>query len=373
MERLTCKRCNGYLELKGECLICSNCGATFSLSDDASSSDTQKYQNYSNVGANDTSANYQNNQNSPKDKKNKSWLIWIVLLTVVAITVGVVFGVVVSKRNSQNGTQNQPETTMVNDSDGQTMMEDNFKNETIVDFPSESSTPIPAEPGSEKHFVVATDMGFSPFEFQDAQGNIVGIDMDILAAIAEDQGFTYELQYIGWDAAIAACKVGQADGMIAGASITQERKDSGWIFSDGYYDATQGMAVAADSSITGFADLAGKKVAVKNGTMSRQYADSIKDQYGFEVVNFPTAPDMYQAVMDGYVDACIDDTSILRYIIKDNQLPMKYVEGTENEPDEYGMAIFDGSNQELIDLFNAGLKNIRANGIYDRILAKYLD
>ena len=98
-----------------------------------------------------------------------------------------------------------------------------------------------------KNFVIATDKGFSPFEFQDADGKIVGIDMDILAAIAEDQGFTYDLQYVGWDAAIAACQAGQADGMIAGASITDERKASGWIFSDGYYDATQGMAVAKDS------------------------------------------------------------------------------------------------------------------------------
>ena len=76
-----------------------------------------------------------------------------------------------------------------------------------------------------KNFVIATDKGFSPFEFQDADGKIVGIDMDILAAIAEDQGFTYDLQYVGWDAAIAACQAGQADGLIAGASITDERKE----------------------------------------------------------------------------------------------------------------------------------------------------
>ena len=74
--------------------------------------------------------------------------------------------------------------------------------------------------GNSADYVIATDKGFSPFEFQDADGNIVGIDMDILAAIAEDQGFTYDLQYIGWDAAIAACQAGQANGMIAGASIT---------------------------------------------------------------------------------------------------------------------------------------------------------
>ena len=221
-------------------------------------------------------------------------------------------------------------------------------------------------------FVIATDKGFSPFEFQDAEGNIVGIDMDILAAVAEDQGFTYELQYVGWDAAIAACQAGQADGMIAGASITDERKASGWIFSDGYYDATQGMAVASDSTISKFEDLKGKKVAVKNGTMSNSYAESIKDEYGFEVVTFSTSPDMYQAVMGGQVSACFDDTPILKYNIKIGELDMKFVEGTENEPAQYGMAIFNADNQNLLDLFNKGLENIKANGKYDEIIAKYL-
>ncbi len=223
-----------------------------------------------------------------------------------------------------------------------------------------------------KHFVVATDKGFSPFEFQDADGNIVGIDMDILKAISEDQGFTYELQYIGWDAAIAACQAGQADGMIAGASITDERKASGWIFSDGYYDATQGMAVAANSDIDALEDLNGKTVAVKNGTMSNTYAESIKDKYGFKVVTFSTSPDMYQAVMGGQVQACFDDTPILKYNIKIGELEMKFVEGTENDPAQYGMAIFDANNQELLDLFNAGLKNIKENGKYDEIIKTYL-
>lgn len=223
-----------------------------------------------------------------------------------------------------------------------------------------------------KNFVIATDKGFSPFEFQDADGNIVGIDMDILKAVAEDQGFTYDLQYVGWDAAIAACQAGQADGMIAGASITDQRKETGWTFSDGYYDATQGMAVAADSNIASLADMKGKKVAVKNGTESNKYAESIKNKYGFEIVTFSTSPDMYQAVTGGQVDACFDDTPILKYNIKTGELSMKFVEGTENEPAQYGLAIFDESKQELIDLFNTGLKNIRDNGKYDEIIAKYL-
>ncbi len=237
---------------------------------------------------------------------------------------------------------------------------------------NDATDPTDATGVEGKHFVIATDMGFSPFEFQDADGNIIGIDMDILKAISEDQGFTYDLHYIGWDAAIAECQAYQADGMIAGASITDDRKASGWIFSDGYYEATQGMAVAADSDITGFADLKGETVAVKIGTMSQSYADSIKDEYGFDVMTLETSADIYQAVMAGTAAACMDDTPILKYSIKTGELAMKFVDGTENEPAQYGFAIFNPDNQELIDLFNAGLKNIRENGKYDEIIANYL-
>lgn len=223
-----------------------------------------------------------------------------------------------------------------------------------------------------KKWVIATDTVFKPFEYTDAEGNFVGIDVDILAAIAEDQGFEYELKSLGWDASIAACQAKQADGMIAGASITDERKSSGWIFSDGYYTATQCMAVAKDSEIASFSDLKDKQVAVKTGTQGASYAESIKDEYGFTIAYFEDSPTMYQAVSGGQAVACFEDTPIMASSIKDGDLNMKIVDGTENEGSPYGFAIFNSKNQELIDAFNAGLKNIKANGKYDEIIAKYL-
>ncbi|MCH5209643.1 MAG: transporter substrate-binding domain-containing protein [Oscillospiraceae bacterium] len=225
---------------------------------------------------------------------------------------------------------------------------------------------------SDKKWVIATDTVFKPFEYTDNSGNFVGIDVDIVAAIAEDQGFEYEMNSLGWDAAIAACQAGQADGMIAGASITDERKESGWIFSDGYYDATQCMTVKADSTIAGFADLAGQTVAVKTGTQGAAYAESLKDANGFNITYFEDSPTMYQAVAGGQAVACFEDTPIMASSIKDGGLDLKIVEGTENEGNPYGFAIFNADNQELIDMFNAGLANIKANGKYDEIIAKYL-
>lgn len=241
-----------------------------------------------------------------------------------------------------------------------------------ADTAEETDTADAETSDSGKKWIIATDTAFKPFEYKDDSGEYVGIDVDILAAIAEDQGFDYELQALGWDASIAACQAGQADGMIAGASITDERKESGWIFSDGYYDANQSMAVAESSDIAGFADLSGKTVAVKTGSMSADYAESLKDEYGFSITYFEDSPTMYQAVVGGQVDAVFDDTPIMASNIKDTGLAMKLVDGTGNEPASYGFAIFNADNQELVDMFNAGLANIKANGTYDEIVAKYL-
>lgn len=225
---------------------------------------------------------------------------------------------------------------------------------------------------SSKKWVIATDTVFKPFEYTDANGNFVGIDVEILAAIAEDQGFEYELKSLGWDAAIAACQAGQADGMIAGASITDDRKASGWIFSDGYYTCTQCVTVASNSDIKSLDDLKGKTVAVKIGTQGEAYANSLKDQLNFEITKFKDSPTMYQAVTGGQAVACFEDTPIMKASIKDGGLALKVLEGYENKGSDYGFAIFDKNNQELIDKFNAGLKNIKANGKYDDIIKKYL-
>ena len=239
-----------------------------------------------------------------------------------------------------------------------------------TEAPAAAATEAPAASG--KKWVIASDTVFKPFEYTDASGNFVGIDVDIVAAVAADQGFDYEIKSLGWDAAIAACQAGQADGMIAGASITEERKANGWLFSDGYYTATQSMTVAADSDITGFDGLKGKDVAVKTGTQGAAYAETLKDEYGFKLVYFEDSPTMYQAVLGGQCVACFEDTPIMQATIKDNGLALKCLEDTANAGGDYGFAIFNADNQELLDMFNKGLANIKANGTYGQILAKYL-
>lgn len=223
-----------------------------------------------------------------------------------------------------------------------------------------------------KTWIVATDTVFRPFEYTNEKNEFVGIDVDIIAAIAKDQGFAYDLQSLGWDSGVAAVQAGQADALIAGATIKQSRIDSGWIFSDGYYNATQTFVAAKDAPIASYDDLKGKNVAVKNGTAGADFANSMKDTYGFTVTVFEDSPTMYQDVILGNSVACVEDTPIMAASIKQGGLALVIPSGMESEGAPYGFAIMNEKNRELLDKFNAGLKNIRASGEYQAILDKYL-
>lgn len=221
----------------------------------------------------------------------------------------------------------------------------------------------------EKVYIIATDTTFAPFEFQE-NGEYVGIDIELLAAIAEDQGFKYELKPLGFNAAVAALESNQADGVIAGMSITDTRKEK-YNFSEAYYDSGVVMAIKADNDeIKSYEDLRGKQVAVKNGTEGATFAESIKDEYGFTIAVFDESPFMYEDVKTGNSVACFEDYPVMGYgISQGNGLKMV----TEMEQgSSYGFAVMKDKNTELLDMFNAGLKNIRANGKYQEILDKYI-
>ena len=228
----------------------------------------------------------------------------------------------------------------------------------------------PAADDAAKTYIIATDTTFAPFEFQNGAGEFVGIDLDLLAAIAEDQGFEYELQALGFNAAVQALEAGQADGVIAGMSITEERKEK-FDFSEAYFDSGVVMGIAADNEeIKSYADLAGKTVAVKIGTEGQTFAESIKAEYGFETVVFDTSDAMYLDVKGGNSVACFEDYPVMGYgITQGNGLKMV----TDKEQgSSYGFAVGKGLNAELLEMFNTGLANLKENGKYQEILDTYI-
>ncbi|MGQ7689044.1 ABC transporter substrate-binding protein/permease [Streptococcus suis] len=219
-------------------------------------------------------------------------------------------------------------------------------------------------------YTIVADSSFAPFEYQDESGKYVGIDMELIKAIAEQQGFTITIQNPGFDAALNAVQAGQADAVIAGMSITDARKKI-FDFSDAYYSSNILLAVKNGSDIASYEDLKGKTVGAKNGTASYTFLESNKDKYGYTLKAFDEASGMYDSLNSGSIDALMDDEAVLLYAIQQGRDFATPIPGEKSG--EYGFAVKKGANPELIEMFNNGLAALVESGKYDEILNKYFN
>lgn len=238
-----------------------------------------------------------------------------------------------------------------------------------------SSTPETTTPAGQKAtpvkstYTIASDSSFAPFVFQDSNNKYTGIDIDLIKAIAKDQGFTIEITNPGFDAALNAVQSGQADGMIAGMSVTDARKET-FDFSEPYYTANAILAVKESSTIASYKDLKGKTIGVKNGTASQTFLTKNQSKYDYKIKTFSDASSMYDSLNSGSVDAVMDDEPVVKYSISQGQKLKTPIKGTPIG--DTAFAVKKGSNPELIQMFNNGLANIKKNGQYQKILDKYL-
>lgn len=213
--------------------------------------------------------------------------------------------------------------------------------------------------------VVATDTAFVPFEFKQGD-SYVGFDIDMWDAIAKEIGVTYELRPMDFAGIIPALQTGQVDVALAGITIKPERQKV-IDFSDGYYDSGLMLMVPADSPIQSSADLAGKKLAVKTGTSSSDYAEeNFKDT---ELRKFPNIDNAYLELRTGGVDAAMHDTpNVLYYVNTAGGGAVKAV-GGQMMAHQYGIGFPKGS--ELTAKVNKALADMKADGRYDAIYVKW--
>ena len=228
-----------------------------------------------------------------------------------------------------------------------------------------------AEGGAEEGepYVIGTDTTFAPFEFRDPSGELVGIDIDLMKAIAEDQGFRVEFRSMGFNAALQALTANQVDGVIAGAGITAERQEV-YDFSEPYFTGELTIAALEGSGISGWEDLEGESVAVKTGSLSESWAREMQADYDFELNALDQTTTMVESVKSGHDIALVDDLPIIAYGIQQGS-GLELV--SEPEPTgDYGFLVNKGQNPELLEMFNAGLANLQESGQYQEILDEYI-
>lgn len=213
---------------------------------------------------------------------------------------------------------------------------------------------------------IGTDATYPPMEFRDEKGEIVGFDIDLGRAIAEELGVEAVFIDTAWDGIFPALDAGKFDIIISSTSITEERLKSKEM-SDPYYVTSQAIAVRKDNTtIKGPEDLKGKVVAVQIGTTGDLAVSEIE---GVTVKRFDTIDKAYMEVLNGRADAVVNDLSEVAYRMK--MLPdMKIVATFREGEEKYGVTMRKG-DLELLAAINEALRKIKESGKYDEIYQKW--
>ena len=223
-------------------------------------------------------------------------------------------------------------------------------------------------------YKVAMEPTFPPFDTIDpATQELTGFDVDLMEAIAADQGFELEWINMGFDGLIPALQAGQIDIIASGMNAREERREK-VDFSTTYYDSGLVVAVkAGNTKIKGIDDLTtdmkvGGQIGTTGGDMAQELFESGKIKEAKIYNGLDTA------VMDlknGTIDALINDLPVTKAYM-DAQPGEIEIVGDVLNAESYGFAVQKG-NKELLGKINAGMQNLNDSGVFDEIYAKWLE
>lgn len=236
--------------------------------------------------------------------------------------------------------------------------------EEEAEAPAEEDAEAPAEEAAGGVLVMGTNAEFPPYEYYEGQ-EIVGIDAEMAAAVAEKLGMELQIEDMAFESLITALSAGKVDMVAAGMTVTEERQAS-VNFSDSYATGVQVIIVKEDSGITGEADLNGKIVGVQTGTTGDLYADGIE---GATVERYNKGMEAVQALSQGKIDAVIIDNEPAKVFVSE-------VEGLKilDEAfviEDYAIAIAK-DNDELLEKVNTALAELKEDGTLQSIVDKYI-
>ena len=220
--------------------------------------------------------------------------------------------------------------------------------------------------GDDNTLVMATNATFPPYEYVEGD-EIVGIDPEIAAAIADELGMELQIEDVDFDSIVAGVASGKYDMGMAGMTVDPDRLES-VNFSDSYATGIQSIIVKEGSPIQSADDLSSStKIGVQQGTTGAQYA---ADDYGQDaVVNFNKGADAVQALVTDKVDCVIIDNEPAKSFVEAN--PGLKILDTEYAVEDYAICVAK-DNDELLDKINDALAKLKEDGTLDEIINKYI-
>ena len=228
-----------------------------------------------------------------------------------------------------------------------------------------------------KKIRIGVEGAYPPFSYVTPQGELAGFDIDIAKALVKAIGAEVELVAQDWDGIIPALLARKYDAIIASMSITEERKQK-VAFTNKYYN-TPAKFVCKKGAIQAFSREAikGKNVGVQRATIHDRY---LTDNYGNDVTikRYGTQDEAYLDLVAGRVDMLLADSIALSdgFLKKPEGKDFQFIGPDLTDQRWFGEGAGIAIRKEdtdLVELFNAAIKKIRADGTYKQIQDKYFD
>ena len=217
----------------------------------------------------------------------------------------------------------------------------------------------------EGKLIMSTNAAFPPYEMTDDSGNVVGIDAEIAAAIAEKLGLELQIDDMDFDAAQLAVQNGKSDICMAGLSVTEDRllvMD----FSDSYATGVQVVIVKEGSDVT-LDNLGEQMIGTQRATTGNIYCT---DEFGEDhVVAYDDGIVAVQDLVNGKVDCVVIDQAPAQEFVAAN--PGLTILDTEYANEDYAIGMAKG-NTVLVEAVNGALNELISDGTVQSIIDSYI-
>ncbi len=223
---------------------------------------------------------------------------------------------------------------------------------------------------------IGVEGAYPPFSWKEADGTLKGFDIEIALALCEKMGRECELVEQDWDGIIPALLAQKYDAIVASMSITEERKKR-VDFSSKYYNTPAKFVAHKDADFDDTpGGLEGKVVGLQRGTIHQCYMEKMFP--GVELKLYGTQEEVFLDLGAGRIDAQISDSiqALEGFLSTDAGKDYAFLGGDQFDLECHGegagIAVRKGED-ELRGAFNQAIKDIRADGTYAEINAKYFD
>lgn len=217
--------------------------------------------------------------------------------------------------------------------------------------------------------VVGTSADYPPYEFHteiDGVDTIVGFDIAIAQAIADDLGVELKIVDMSFDNLLMSLSNGEFDMVIAGLSADEERMKTN-DFSDTYLESKNLILVRKEdeSKYTTTDSLKGVKTGAQTGTMCY---DRIVPFVGEDsMVGLAKVPDLVMELKNGKVDVItLDYMAVLTYAAENDDLVAVDC-GLPSDDEGYSIA-FQKGNTEMVEYVNGVLAELKESGAIEQYI-----